>query len=564
MSHYRFLSLAALTIILTSSHVPTSTARDFSVAKINLQIEYNGDITVCTAIEDYNDRIECLSKICEPNYQCTEALLIDATAQEGPVVGTKLLDDLLLTSTQFGLNTDGHELGHIIGRTTAKQFGFTGTAFMECPNDYLYACQHGFFEQVLGEHEGSTADVATEICESITKEPAGRNKFYCYHGVGHGIMMSRRNDIYETMRVCDGMPYLNAAQGCWQGGFMENINAVMTGQDKDGVFLGAADPLAPCSNVPLQYQWNCYENHSAYLMKEYENDIVKSAEACLKAHPETMPSCVLSLAQFATNPGWQTIVLNKRPDLGGKDDFIQNSVSICNGFPKGTNRICHMAAITNALNYNEVAQALEYCSYLDEEDNLKRDCYQRSGNEMYYHAKSQELRDELCNDVPKEYFLNCSTLGDVRVDMPPRTEGWSPLLNNDIASSAGTAETTIEESGFFAAIGKILRWPFTLFTSDDEPGGIADSIVIRLISSTEFSPREVFIDRNDSVTWITDTNDLFWPASDVHPTHELLSTFDAGNPLKAHQSYTYTFKDVGDWTFHDHLNPMAIGIVHVK
>ena len=546
-----------------------TSAKEFNIIKRSINIEYEGDITKCTSIENYNYRMDCLSDICDPSYNCTEALLIDGTMQEGPVVGTKLLDDLLLSSKKFSLNTDGHELGHIIGRTTAKEFGFAGKAFMECPNDYLYACQHGFFEQVLGELEGSTADIATEICESINIEPIGRNKFYCYHGVGHGVMMSRVNDIYETIRVCDSMPYLNAAQGCWQGAFMENINAAITGQDKEGVFLGLDDPLAPCSIVPLQYQWNCYENHSAYLMKIFGNDIIKGAEACLEAHPKTMPSCVLSLAQFATNPGWQTIVLSTRPDIGGKDEFIKNSVEICRNFPEGTKRTCHMAAITNALNYDEVAQALEYCSYLDEDDQLKRDCYQRTGNEMFYHAKSQELRDTLCKDVPTDYFDNCSKLGDVFVDMPPRTEGWSPLVSSDVTSSAGSAETIADDSnGIFTIIGKILMWPFKIFASDESKtasvtNGIG-STVIRLISSTEFEPSEVTINKGETVTWITDRDDLFWPASNVHPTHEMLSAFDAKKPLKAHQSYSYSFTKRGDWTFHDHLNPMAKGIVHVK
>lgn len=394
--------------------------------------------------------------------------------------------------------------------------------------------------------------------------------------------MAKQNDIYETVRICDGLPYPNAMRGCWQGAFMENINAAITGQDREGVFSDK-DPLNPCNNFPVEKQWECYENHSAYLMKFFDNDIVLSAKSCLKAHKDTMPACVLSLAQFATNPGWQEVVLGKRPELGGKGSFLKNAVNICYQFPKDTQHQCHMSAMNNALNYDQYAQAVEYCSLLPEENQLQRDCYQRLGNELVWRGKSAEQVAELCTGTPEKYMSNCTTYGDVRVFAPPKLADDEFAWIEDGLNVSKEVSGEKSEKSFFRSIRNILLWPLKIFSGSDtnedqtkdtpvtprpstesENAGLVSSQVVRFGNDKQFAPKEVTINAGETVTWVNDTQDFFWPASDVHPTHELLSSLDARKPLKPEKAYSYTFTKPGAWTFHDHLNPAATGVVHVK
>jgi plastocyanin len=582
MKHLRTLSV--ITFILSAALAVPSTYAMVEITKYSAGTELTGSISPCLSIPDWQDRIECFSNLCEPSYACGEVLVLEATQYHGPITGTRVLDDLLVDPKIFSMFTDGHEFSHIVGRTQAKVKGVNGDSFLECPEDYLYGCPHGFFEQALGEAEGDTIAVSTEICEGVNTHPVQRSRFYCYHGVGHGILMAKQNDIYESVRICDKLPYPNAMRGCWQGAFMENINTVITGQDREGVFTDE-DPLKPCNDFPVEKQWECYENHSAYLMKLFENDIIKSAKSCLKAHEDTMPSCILSLAQFATNPGWQEVILGKNPEFGNQGSFLKNSVHICNQFPSKVQHQCHMSAMNNTLNYDKFDQAVEYCGILTEEDNLQRDCYQRLGNELLWRGKTKEEMAQLCTGTPEKYMTNCTTYGDVKVYAPPR------LADDEFAwikteENVEQPSETVEESrlGFFGSIKNILLWPFSIFSNSDTTentpaptstavtspavGNTSSSMisnqVIRFMPNKRFSPSEITISVGETVTWINDTDDLFWPASDVHPTHEKLSEFDASKPLKPERAYSYTFAKSGAWTFHDHLNPAATGVVYVK
>ena len=55
-----------------------------------------------------------------------------------------------------------------------------------------------------------------------------------------------------------------------------------------------------------------------------------------------------------------------------------------------------------------------------------------------------------------------------------------------------------------------------------------------------------------------------WPASDVHPTHEVYPGFDAERGVPSGSSWSYTFDRAGSWPFHDHLAPEAKGVIVVR
>lgn len=54
-----------------------------------------------------------------------------------------------------------------------------------------------------------------------------------------------------------------------------------------------------------------------------------------------------------------------------------------------------------------------------------------------------------------------------------------------------------------------------------------------------------------------------WPASDLHPTHELYSEFDPRAPLSSGELWAFRFTRCGMWRFHDHLAPNIRGVITV-
>jgi len=79
-----------------------------------------------------------------------------------------------------------------------------------------------------------------------------------------------------------------------------------------------------------------------------------------------------------------------------------------------------------------------------------------------------------------------------------------------------------------------------------------------------FTPQEIPIKQGQSIKFITTAERPFWPASDLHPTHEMYPTFDPKEPIPADKSYIFLFTKPGRWQFHDHLAPFFTGTISVK
>jgi len=84
------------------------------------------------------------------------------------------------------------------------------------------------------------------------------------------------------------------------------------------------------------------------------------------------------------------------------------------------------------------------------------------------------------------------------------------------------------------------------------------------LTDSGFVPQTVTINVGDSVTFVTDVDRPFWPASNLHPSHEIYSAFDPKMPLTPEESWSFTFDRAGDWKFHDHIRSYFTGMIHVK
>ena len=78
-----------------------------------------------------------------------------------------------------------------------------------------------------------------------------------------------------------------------------------------------------------------------------------------------------------------------------------------------------------------------------------------------------------------------------------------------------------------------------------------------------FTPDTVTIRAGETVTFKTTTGKIFWPASNLHPSHQLYPEFDPLEPIKPENVWGFTFKKVGVWKFHDHLSPYFTGVITV-
>ena len=179
------------------------------------------------------------------NENCAISYLRKLTTRYGPQASLGVLD-----AVERGGNIDPafdtHQLAHLVGEATAKTVRCEQAGVRPLPADLQLRLRPRLLH--LRARPQRVADEGGEDDLRLGRAGPLVPTFNCWHGVGHGVMMARGNDLRASLDVCDSLGSGSAADGCWQGVFMENINAVFRDQARPGVF-SPAHPLRPCTRM---------------------------------------------------------------------------------------------------------------------------------------------------------------------------------------------------------------------------------------------------------------------------------------------------------------------------
>lgn len=326
---------------------------------------------------------------------CFKSILSDAVRKEGTETAIAILT-LLRSERLIDAKFDDHQHVHEIGRATAKLKGVNLDAFLLCPSTYNYGCQHGFFEFALSQ-TNSYKQAAEKICEGIGTNKPPKLYSYCYHGVGHGLMMALAYDLMDSLAICDQLSNQTAIDGCWQGVFMENTNLAVTDEEKVRS-ISKTDPLYPCNKVSEKYQWQCYINHAGYLMKRTALSIPKAAAICLSAPGKGAAPCIQSIGLMVTNPIWQKSTRGADTVLDPRRN-VEIAWSLCQEMPKNVQRDCVIGAVGNIHNFDEtnISRSALFCSLVDRA--LQNDCYAQIGTAVAGQVVNKQEVVTICNTL---------------------------------------------------------------------------------------------------------------------------------------------------------------------
>ena len=84
------------------------------------------------------------------------------------------------------------------------------------------------------------------------------------------------------------------------------------------------------------------------------------------------------------------------------------------------------------------------------------------------------------------------------------------------------------------------------------------------MSTDGLHPDYLQIPEGGTVRFLNTDQQPRWPASDPHPTHEILNGFDPRRGLFPGDSFEFTFSQPGEWRYHDHLSPHRKGTILVQ
>src|SRR5579872_1540162 len=174
-----------------------------------------------------------------------------------------------------------------------------------------------------------------------------------------------------------------------------------------------------------------------------------------------------------------------------------------------------------------------------------------------------QMSDPLKMGVNKDITINLGTYDATNKDLVIMIydDYGNDGIFNDLDMPALTKEGYMIAS--YIKTGKPLP---TTITETDSSGismpGMKAMAIVRY-SGTKFTPDKVEVSAGDMVEFVDDGPKDMWVASDPHPQHSTLPTFDQFRPYKTGAIYRYVFQKTGKWYYHDHLNASVGGVVIV-
>lgn len=122
----------------------------------------------------------------------------------------------------------------------------------------------------------------------------------------------------------------------------------------------------------------------------------------------------------------------------------------------------------------------------------------------------------------------------------------------------------------------IISQPITERIPSTEEKVTEEKIVI--YSDVGYSPNTLTIKNGEIVIFKNQSAKTMWPASAMHPSHRVYSgtsldehcpdtadiAFDACQGFLPDETWSFRFDKIGEWKYHDHLNPGDFGTIVVR
>jgi hypothetical protein len=153
------------------------------------------------------------------HYQQIREELYTLVEQENPRAALDRMRALMKEDPE--LLRSCHPFMHQIGRRAYARYG----SFAEAAQYRDDICNSGYLHGAIEAHFLTVSDPVAAmrtICEGY--EPNRYPSWQCYHGVGHGVMFFKKNDLPAALALCGEYASSFARGTCANGAYMENFN----------------------------------------------------------------------------------------------------------------------------------------------------------------------------------------------------------------------------------------------------------------------------------------------------------------------------------------------------
>lgn len=248
-----------------------------------------------------------------------------------------------------------HPIMHSIGIEASKKYPNVAEAFANADSFCWSGFYHGILEGVVGRiGEENLLTQINGICDGIPgKEKYNFDYFNCVHGIGHGIMELKGDNLFTSLDICDSLKGDWEQNSCYGGVYMENVMVYNRYGKSD--YLKASDVAYPCDAVKDKYKPQCYLNQTSFALELNKYDFTKTFSMCTGVEAEYRDICNQSMGR----------------DAGNQASHDSNRTKELCYIPKDQNdRInCIIGAVKEFVSYyHSDKEAVTFCNGLDQID----------------------------------------------------------------------------------------------------------------------------------------------------------------------------------------------------
>lgn len=359
--------------LVNSSDIPLESSNAMTGAQTSQQMGAFGKTIVTDAKMPTPEELrngpadECLDETDGTKaFECFDKYLTDKTIATDPVTAFKDLRVMYEMSAM--VQTYCHPLSHSIGHAAVEKYPKVADAYMHGEDFCWSGYYHGVIEKYIGKigYENLPTEI-NNICADIPGKANYSFDYYnCVHGVGHGVMSITGDELFDSLKLCDGLTGQWEKSSCYSGVFMENV--IADGRNHKTEYLKPEDPVYPCNAVDKEYKETCYLMQTSYMLKVTNYDFKKVFDLCEDVDKGFENTCYRSLGRDASGTSVSDIEQTRTKCMLG-DNFEQKSE-------------CMIGAVKDFVSYYySDTKAKQLCESL-EDDGMQKICLDTA--EEYY------------------------------------------------------------------------------------------------------------------------------------------------------------------------------------
>jgi hypothetical protein len=295
-----------------------------------------------------------------------------------------------------GADPSCHRVMHIVGAASLTRFhGNIARTFAAGSSICWSGYYHGVLERAfmdLRVYNAKTLGAkARTVCASHTIRDESWLAYQCFHGLGHGLMITTAYNLPLALKVCNRLANGWDQTSCKGGVFMENI---LTSYGGVSPWVKASDPVYPCNWVAAKDKYTCYQQVTTRMIRVFGVNWERMARLCSRVESGWVSTCFGSFGQNASV-------------LASRDPFKAAKTCAIAARYGGEVPCIQYAAEDIAGTYSNGKQASLLCN--DSPARARGACYSAIGSLLRYLKPTIDARTTACTSIAPnpEYAADC-------------------------------------------------------------------------------------------------------------------------------------------------------------